>query len=72
MQRIQLTPRPDWVSQAESYGFHFHTLEGEPYWDETAAYQFSLREIEEDIERPPKYCTLCVWSWWRRWWPVSA
>ncbi len=52
MQRIQLTPRPDWVSQAESYGFHFHTLEGEPYWDETAAYQFSLREIEEDIEAP--------------------
>lgn len=52
MQRIQLTPRPDWCSQAESYGFHFHTLEGEPYWDETVAYQFSLREIEEDIEAP--------------------
>lgn len=52
MQRIQLTPRPDWCSQAEFYGFHFHTLEGEPYWDETVAYQFSLREIEEDIEAP--------------------
>lgn len=52
MQRIQLTPRPDWVSQAESHGFYFHTLEGEPYWDETAAYQFSLREIEDDIEAP--------------------
>ncbi|HBM57958.1 MAG TPA: hypothetical protein DD444_02045, partial [Citreicella sp.] len=25
---------------------------GEPYWDESSAYQFSLREIEEDLEDP--------------------
>ncbi len=29
MKRIQIAPRPDWCSQAESFGFHFHTLEGE-------------------------------------------
>lgn len=52
MKRTQMTPRPDWCSQAEAFGFQFHTLEGEPYWDETACYQFSLREIEDDIEAP--------------------
>ncbi|AMQ89355.1 glutathionylspermidine synthase family protein [Marinobacter sp. LQ44] len=52
MERIQMAPRPDWCSQAESYGFHFHTLEGEPYWDETACYRFTLAEIEDGIEAP--------------------
>ncbi|WP_420194752.1 hypothetical protein [Marinobacter sp. GH_1] len=28
MKRIQMAPRPDWCSQAESYGFHFR-LPGE-------------------------------------------
>ncbi|SFL87841.1 glutathionylspermidine synthase family protein [Marinobacter zhejiangensis] len=52
MQRLQVQPRPDWCSQAEAFGFRFHTLNGEPYWDESACYQFTLREIEEDIGAP--------------------
>src|SRR5690554_6566233 len=52
MERIQMAPRPDWCSQSESYGFHFHTLEGEPYWDETACYRFTLAEIADGIEAP--------------------
>lgn len=52
MQRILSKPRPDWCSQAEALGFRFHTLDGEPYWDETASYRFTLREIEDDIEAP--------------------
>lgn len=52
MQRIQISPRPDWRSQADALGFKFHTLDDEIYWDESACYQFSLREIEEDIEGP--------------------
>lgn len=30
----------------------FHTMHGEPYWDETSAYAFSLEQIERDIEEP--------------------
>ncbi|WP_415182180.1 glutathionylspermidine synthase family protein [Phaeovulum sp.] len=52
MQKIILPERPDWRAQAEEFGFTFADMHGEPYWDETSAYQFTLREIEEDIEDP--------------------
>ncbi|AMU97774.1 glutathionylspermidine synthase family protein [Xanthomonas citri] len=52
MQRILIPERADWRTQAESLGFHFHTIDGEPYWDESAYYAFSLRQIEDDIEAP--------------------
>ena len=50
MQRVTLSERPDWKSKAEELGFHFHTMYGEPYWDETSAYAFTLGQIETDIE----------------------
>ncbi len=50
MQRILLPERPGWRKQAEEFGFKFHTIHGEAYWDESAYYQFSLRQIEEDLE----------------------
>jgi glutathionylspermidine synthase len=50
MQRIPVSERADWRRQAEQCGFTYHTLHGEPYWDETAYYAFSLREIEDDLE----------------------
>ena len=49
MRRIALTPRADWQSKAEEVGFVWHSADA-PYWDESAAYAFSLREIEEDLE----------------------
>ncbi|MEQ5808606.1 glutathionylspermidine synthase family protein [Alteromonas sp. NFXS44] len=52
MLRIPLRERPDWKQQAAEYGFNFHTMYGEPYWDESAYYQFSLKQIEQDIEDP--------------------
>jgi glutathionylspermidine synthase len=36
----------------EEAGFFWHTLGGIPYWNEGAAWVFSLREIEEEIEAP--------------------
>ena len=52
MLRQAITPRYDWQQQASQYGFHFHTMYGEPYWDESAYYQFSLKQIEQDLEDP--------------------
>jgi glutathionylspermidine synthase len=47
MQRIPLTPRENWQQKVESQGLTFHTLEnGKPYWDESAAYQFTAAEID--------------------------
>jgi len=45
-------PRKGWQQLANEFGFHFHTMYGEPYWDESAYYQFTLAQIENDIEDP--------------------
>ena len=50
MKRIAITERPGWRSQAEALGFGFHTMYGEPYWDETRTYVFTLAQIENDLE----------------------
>ncbi len=50
MQRIGLPERPDWRDKAAAVGFGFHTLYGEPYWVDAAAYSFTLEEIEGSIE----------------------
>jgi glutathionylspermidine synthase len=52
MQRIACEERADWRDTAERVGFLFHTLDGEPYWDESAYYGFTLQEIERDLEAP--------------------
>lgn len=52
MRRIEIAERPDWRATAEKLGFHFHTIHGETYWDESAYYEFTLEEIERDIEAP--------------------
>ncbi len=52
MRRVPIQERPGWEEKAKEFGFHFHTIEGERYWDERAYYQFSLKQIEEDIESP--------------------
>ncbi|MBU2709463.1 glutathionylspermidine synthase family protein [Zooshikella harenae] len=52
MLRIPIAERADWRKRADEFGFKFHTMYGEPYWDETAYYQFTLQQIEQDIEDP--------------------
>lgn len=52
MDRIPLPERPGWREEAEASGFTFADMHGEPYWDETSAYRFGLRQIEDDIEDP--------------------
>ncbi len=52
MKKVPIAERAGWRSYAESVGFNFHTFDGEPYWDESAYYQFGLQQIEQDIEDP--------------------
>jgi glutathionylspermidine synthase len=54
MQRIPVNERTDWRQLAEQCGFSYHTLDGASYWDETAYYAFSLKEIEDDLEAATK------------------
>ena len=50
MRREIRTPRPNWQTTVESQGFHFHSPDGVPYWDESACYVFDSDEIDR-IER---------------------
>lgn len=52
MQKISLPERPDWRQTAKDAGFTFADMHGEPYWEESSAYRFDLRQIEDDIEDP--------------------
>ncbi|MDO5706532.1 MAG: glutathionylspermidine synthase family protein [Paracoccus sp. (in: a-proteobacteria)] len=52
MRKVSLPERPDWRAEAERLGFTFADMHGEPYWDETSAYEFTLAEVEEAIEAP--------------------
>ena len=52
MQKMPLTERPNWRDHARDVGFSFADMHGEPYWDETSAYAFTLDQIEMDIEDP--------------------
>ena len=61
MRRITLEPRADWRAKADAIGFVYHDTEGAPYWDESAAYAFTLDEIEERIEpAAAQLHTLCL------------
>lgn len=52
MIRIPCTPRYDLPAIADRYGFNFHIIDDEIYWDESRAYRFTLQQIERDIEGP--------------------
>lgn len=52
MRRISCPERIHWKQRARELGFAFHTMDGQPYWDESAYYSFSLRQIEDDLEAP--------------------
>ena len=46
MERHAIAPRADWQSIVERQGLIWHSEAGEPYWDESGYYSFTLAEIE--------------------------
>lgn len=52
MHRVTLPAREDWMARLEESGLSWHTPDGVPYWNETAAWVFTLAEIEEGLEAP--------------------
>src|SRR3954447_8632270 len=47
MIRIPLQTRPNWQATVESQGFHFHTADDAPYWDESVCYCFTAPQIDQ-------------------------
>ena len=52
MLRREINPRHNLDAIAESVGFNFHTIDGDVYWQEDRYYQFTLAQIEKDLEAP--------------------
>lgn len=45
---MAVTPRADWREHVErDLGFAFHTIGGQPYWDETACYAFTAAQVDD-------------------------
>lgn len=51
MKRESSKPRIDVRKHFDEIGFAYAHMDGEPYWDESVRYVFTLREIEDDIEK---------------------
>ena len=47
MQRCASASRQDWQTIVQSQGMHYHTVDGQPYWDESAYYAFTSAEIDQ-------------------------
>lgn len=46
MFRHRIPPRHDWRERAQSLGFAYAEIAGEPYWDESACWEFSAAEVD--------------------------
>jgi glutathionylspermidine synthase len=60
MQRVTVQPRRDWQATVESQGFHFHTLDDQPYWDESACYLFSSAQVDQIEQASYAINDLCL------------
>lgn len=55
MIRRDAQPRDNWQQLVEDSGLLWHTVDGKPYWDETAYYEFNMGQIEA-IEEATENC----------------
>lgn len=47
MKRIKNDVRPGWQKTVESQGMIYHTVDNVPYWDESAYYEFTARQVDQ-------------------------
>ncbi len=60
MERISIQPRENWRGRVESQGMVYHTIEGNIYWDESACYRFTDREIDALEDATVELQRLCL------------
>lgn len=60
MERIVTPPRFDWQEKVAAHGLNYHTIDGQPYWDETAYYAFTSSEIDEFEDATDELHEMCI------------
>jgi glutathionylspermidine synthase len=74
MKRHRCNPRPDWRTKVESIGLTYHSHDEGPYWDESACYELTAREVDELEAAANALHFLCIDAaeaviknnWWSR------
>jgi glutathionylspermidine synthase len=74
MQRLPVIPRPHWQGTVEEQGLTYHTLDGVPYWHESACYQLTSQEVDTLEAAANELHALCIKAaetviergWWQR------
>ncbi len=60
MKRCAMPPRRDWRTKVEEQGLLFHSTDDKAYWDESACYEFTSREVETIETASNELQRLCV------------
>ena len=60
MIRQSSRPRADWAKTIESQGMHYHKIDGVEFWDESACYSFTSREIDELEKATYELDKMCI------------
>ena len=60
MLRITTSAREGWQSIVESQGLLFHSIGGEPYWDESSYYLFESAEVDQLEEATLRLDAMCL------------
>jgi glutathionylspermidine synthase len=60
MLRVPTEPRADWPRIVESQGLLYHSIDGMPYWDESAYYLFESNEIDAIEAATARLEALCL------------
>ena len=61
MRRHRVRPRPEWQHKVEEVGLTYHSLDGgQPYWDESAYWEFSAAEVDRIESATAELQRLCL------------
>jgi glutathionylspermidine synthase len=60
MRRHSIQPRHNWQKRVEQTGLTYHSVEGSPYWDETACWELSPAEVDRIEAATGEIQRLCL------------
>lgn len=60
MKRVVMTPRQNWQERVTQVGMDYHTIDGKEYWNESAAYVFTSREVDAIEDATQELHNMCL------------
>lgn len=60
MKRITMKPRSNWQERVANVGMNYHTIDGKEYWNESAAYVFTSKEVNAIEDATQELHHMCL------------